>query len=145
VTIEVTFCEVVAQSGDTLSTISQKEFGDAQYWRTLWWLNPAIAYREQPLASGTRVSIGRVFTVQGNNTVEYYINRFGGSFGKLVEKNPLKLDYLQGGRNYVANQIVARSAGAAVVDVVYKDFERRITYDGVQYCIVSQMDSYQRA
>jgi len=145
VTIEVTFCEYVAQSGDTLSTISQKEFGDAQYWRTLWWLNPTIAYKEQPLVSGTRVSIGRVFTVQGNNTVEFYINRFGGTFGKLVEKNPLKLDYLQGGSNYVKNQVVARPAGAAVVDVVYKDFERRITYDGVQYCIVSQMDSYQRA
>jgi len=143
----VVFCQYVAASGDTLSTIAEGLFGDASRWRTLWWLNPDVTHKDEELAAGMRVEIGRRFKVASNDTLEYYVGVFGGTYSRVMNENPLKLKYLQGGKNFIQDTDTIKSEGlgkSPVIDISYEDYYRRVSYDGTEFCIVSEMDSYTR-
>jgi len=143
--ISVVFCQYVAAQGDTLASIARKQFGDADRWRTLWWLNPDVKYRDEALAAGTRLEIGRRFKVAKNDTISYYVGMFGGTYSRVMDENPLKLHYLQGGANFDGTMIRSRSIEKApVIDINYNNYHRKVTYDGTEFCIVSEMDSYTR-
>lgn len=144
-TISVVFCQAVAEAGDTLKTIALKQFGDEKRSRTLWWLNPLISYMDQPLTEGQRVDVGRRFKVAKNDTLKYYVNEFGSKYKNVVIENPLKVFHLQGGKNLDDGVVVDQGLGKPqVVDVEYQHRDRQVTYDGTEFCIVSEMDSASR-
>lgn len=139
------FCQYVAQAGDTLKTIAMKNFGDVKRSRTLWWLNPMVEYMDQPLADGVRIDIGRRFKVAKNDTLKYYVNEFGSKYKSVLAANPLKVHHLQGGRNWQDDMVVeAGLKKPEVVDIAYQNYFRQVTYDGTEFCIVSEMDSASR-
>jgi hypothetical protein len=143
--ISVVFCQYVAEKGDTLRTIALKQFGDTKRSRTLWWLNPIVDYMDQPLTEGFRVDVGRRFKVAKEDTLKYYVNEFGSKYKSVLDTNPLKLHYLQGGRNYEDEAIVEEALNKTkVVDIQYHNFHRQVSYDGTEFCIVSEMDSASR-
>lgn len=143
--ISVVFCQYVAEAGDTLRSIAQKQFGDVKRSRTLWWLNPIVEYMDQPLQEGFRVDVGRRFKVAKNDTLKYYVNEFGSKYKSVLDTNPLKLHYLQGGRNYVDEMVVDEELKKPkVVDIKYHNYHRQVSYDGTEFCIVSEMDSASR-
>merc|ERR1712139_253510 len=116
----VVFCQYVASSGDTLGTIAGSLFGDTTRWRTLWWLNPSVGSKDEVLSGGTRIEIGRRFTVEHNDTLSYYVGVFGGKYSRIMDENPLKLNYLQGGSNFDGSMIKGSGVGKSpVVDITY--------------------------
>ena len=132
--VSITFCEhMVLGEGETLRSIAPSY---TLPWRTLWWLNPTVQYADQPLSPGTRVSVGRVYRVAANETMEYFVREFGSTWSHTLEENPEKVNYLR--------QNAGGPVGTNVVDLNYKDYQKRVTYEGVEYCIVSKMDSQRR-
>jgi len=143
--ISVVFCQYVANTGETLRTIAVKQFGDEKRSRTLWWLNPSVEYMDQPLKDGARVEVGRRFSVAANDTLKYYVNEFGSTYANVAAANPLKLHYLRGGRNFVDGAVVEEGMGQKpVADIMYHNYHRQVSYDGTEFCIVSEMDSFSR-
>jgi len=104
-----------------------------------------VSHKDEELLAGTRIEIGRRFKVAQNDTLEYYVGVFGGTYSRIMNENPLKLHYLQGGSNFdgsaIKDQGVAKSP---VIDITYDNYYRRISYDGKEFCLVSEMDSYTR-
>jgi hypothetical protein len=142
--ISVVFCQHVAGKGDTLKTIAKAQFGDEKRSRTLWWLNPSVEYMDQVLAEGMRIEIGRRFAVAANDTLKYYVNEFGSSYANVAAQNPLRMHYLQGGRNFKDGVVVEEAKGKPVADIMFHNYHRQVTYDGTEFCIVSEMDSFSR-
>jgi hypothetical protein len=140
-TIYSVFCEHITKSAETLETVAAKY---STSWRTLWWLNPSIGSQTQSLAEGTRVQIGRTYTMPRNTTLATVTNIFGTTYDQLMEYNPLKINYLQGGRQYFAdtNEILGyRVTDKPVIDLQYTDYGNQVEYAGVEFCLKSSGSS----
>jgi len=145
--IFVTFCDVaVLDTSSTLEVTAGSVFRDSTLWKTLWWLNPSIQSKDQVLGQYTRVKIGRAFQVD-NSTMKEVVRTFGSTFGNLLNYNPLKITYLQGGSNWIdTTQLVvpAQAGSSPIVDLDFQDQKLGITYQGTEYCTVAYMESRSR-
>jgi hypothetical protein len=136
-TVYSVFCEHVAKTDQTLDNIAALYLTS---WRTLWWLNPNIESSSQRLIEGTRVKIGRTYTMPRNTTLATITNLFDTTYDQLMKYNPLKINYLQGGLKYYAetSQILGyRMADKPVIDLQYMDYGNQIEYAGMEFCLKS--------
>lgn len=143
-TIYVVFCEHVASAGQTLETVA------ALYkskWRTLWWLNPAIKSKSQVLSAGQKVQIGRKYKMPANSTLATVSKMFGVRFDKMMEQNPLKINYLRGGLKYDApkDKILGYQLDKkAIIDVRYSNYASKEEYTGMELCLQTETSNFQR-
>jgi hypothetical protein len=143
-TIYVVFCEHVASAGQTLQTIA------AMYqskWRTLWWLNSGIKSKDQALSAGQKVQIGRKYRMPANATLASVSKSFGVRYDKIMEQNPLKINYLRGGLKYDApkDKILGYQLDKkAIIDVRYSNYASREEYVGMELCLQTDVDTSQR-
>ena len=140
--VDVTFCEyVVSSAAETLTSLASAY---QMKWRALWWINPTIPDQNSVLPVGTRVKIGRLYTVRAsqNQTLQYVVSSFGSTYQFLMDENPLKINYLQGGENFRDNTFFAyKPTEKPVIDLAYSNYGTSTTYDGVTYCVRSAADA----
>jgi hypothetical protein len=140
--LEVTFCEYVVSG--TQETLLSLAAAYQMKWRALWWINPTISDQTATLPVGTRVKIGRLYTVRAsqNQTLSAVVASFGSTYQFLMDENPLKINYLQGGENFRDNTFFTyKPSEKPVIDLAFSNYGSQASYDGVTYCVRSSADA----